>query len=62
MTSTDLLMTSNLKLVEVRQMPFGTDVGEEVRCVAEGWMIWTNAAVEQCRCHWERLLYNKQGE
>jgi hypothetical protein len=36
-------------------MAFGADVGEKVRSVAECWKVWTNAALEQCRCHWERL-------
>jgi hypothetical protein len=62
MTGSDLLMTSYLKFVQVGQVTLRAHVGEEVRCVAESWLRWTDAAVEQCYCHWEGFLEDDQGE
>ena len=61
MTSTEFLMTSHLKLVEIGEVTLGTDMGEEVRCVAESWLFGTDGAMEQCRCHCDRLQGAKSG-
>lgn len=44
-------MASDLKLVQMRQMAFGADMGEEMRGVAEDGQFWTDCTIEQLRSH-----------
>ena len=45
-TSSDLLMTANLELMEVREMSFGADMSQKVRGIAEVRSLGTDEAVE----------------
>jgi len=57
MTGCDLFMAADLQLVQMGQVTFGAYMGQKMRGVAKGWLLGTNAAVQQVRGHWERLLW-----
>lgn len=47
--SFDLLVASNLKLVEVRQVAFRADMGKKMGDIAEGGLLGADTALEQIK-------------
>lgn len=45
-TSSNLLMTANLELVEVREMAFGADMSQKMGGIAEVGSLGTDEAIE----------------
>ena len=56
MAGGDFLMAANLEFVQVGQMTFRANMSKKMGDIAEGWSLGADAALEQGRSHWRRLL------
>ena len=61
-TSRDLLMASNLQLVEVGKMSFGADVGKKVGHVTELCVPWRADATTEELCRHDAMMIERPKE